>query len=85
MLRSDQHYGPHRRHYRGDDEDTIRTHYSRWVPERQARLTEILKEAFDDRPKPKLVVIRIRKGAPAKITLSRLWQDRPFMHQTGVR
>jgi len=42
----------------GDDEDTIRTHYSRWVPERQARLTKILKEAFDDRPKPKLVVIR---------------------------
>jgi len=27
-------------------------------PERQARLTKILKEAFDDKPKPKLVAIR---------------------------
>jgi integrase len=41
----------------GDDEDTVREHYARWVPERQARLTKILKEAFDDKPKPKLVVI----------------------------
>ena len=41
----------------GDDEKTVRRHYSRWVPERQARLTKILKEAFDDKPKPKLVVI----------------------------
>ena len=36
----------------GDDEKTVREHYARWVPERQARLTKILKEAFDDRPKP---------------------------------
>jgi hypothetical protein len=36
----------------GDDEDTIRRHYARWVPERQARLTRILQEAFEDRPKP---------------------------------
>jgi len=28
------------------------------VPERQARLTKILKDAFDDKPKPKLVAIR---------------------------
>ena len=42
----------------GDDEKTVREHYSRWVPERQARLTKILKEAFDDKPKPKLVAIR---------------------------
>lgn len=40
----------------GDDEKTVREHYSRWVPERQARLTKILKDAFDD--KPKLVAIR---------------------------
>lgn len=39
----------------GDDEDTVREHYARWVPERQARLTKILKDAFDDKPKPKLV------------------------------
>jgi integrase len=30
----------------GDDEKTVRTHYARWVPERQARLTKILVEAF---------------------------------------
>jgi integrase/recombinase XerC len=39
----------------GDDEKTVREHYSRWVPERQARLTKILKEAFEDQPKPTLV------------------------------
>jgi integrase len=42
----------------GDDEDTVREHYARWVPERQARLTKILQEAFEDKPKPKLVAIR---------------------------
>jgi integrase len=42
----------------GDDEETIRTHYSRWVPARQARLTKILQEAFEDKPKPKIVAIR---------------------------
>lgn len=35
----------------GDDEKTVREHYARWVPERQARLTRILKEAFSDKPK----------------------------------
>jgi integrase len=39
----------------GDDEKTVRVHYGRWVPERQARLTHILKNAFED--KPKLAVI----------------------------
>jgi integrase len=42
----------------GDDEKTVRDHYARWVPERQARLTKILKDAFDDKPKPKLVAIQ---------------------------
>jgi integrase len=42
----------------GDDEKTVRQHYSRWVPERQARLTKILKDAFEDKPKPKIVSIR---------------------------
>lgn len=32
----------------GDDEKTVREHYSRWVPERQARLTRILKSAFHE-------------------------------------
>jgi integrase/recombinase XerD len=42
----------------GDTEQTVRKSYSKWVKGRQRRLTEILKEAFDDKPKPKLVVIR---------------------------
>jgi hypothetical protein len=33
----------------GDDEKTVREHYSRWVPERQERLTKILKDAFSER------------------------------------
>lgn len=41
----------------GDTEEIVRKHYSRWVPERQARLTRVLKEAFDDRAKPKLVAL----------------------------
>jgi integrase len=41
----------------GDDEDTVREHYARWVPERQARLTSILQEAFVDKPRPKLVAL----------------------------
>ncbi|MGE3956455.1 MAG: tyrosine-type recombinase/integrase [Vicinamibacterales bacterium] len=36
----------------GDDEKTVRNHYARWVPERQERLTRILKDAFSERPKP---------------------------------
>jgi integrase/recombinase XerD len=36
-----------------DDEDTVREHYALWVPERQARLTSILREAFVDKPKPR--------------------------------
>ncbi|MGE0705198.1 MAG: tyrosine-type recombinase/integrase [Vicinamibacterales bacterium] len=41
----------------GDDEATVREHYARWVPERQARLTKILKDAFKDQPKPSLTVL----------------------------
>jgi integrase len=41
----------------GDNEATVREHYSRWVRERQERLTKILKEAFEDKPRPKLSVI----------------------------
>lgn len=40
----------------GDDEKTVREHYARWVPERQARLTKILKDAFHT--KPRLTAIR---------------------------
>jgi integrase len=41
----------------GDDEPTVREHYARWVPERQARLTKILKDAFKGQPKPTLSVL----------------------------
>ena len=44
----------------GDDETTVREHYARWVPERQARLTKILKDAFSD--KPKLTAIQGGQG-----------------------
>jgi site-specific recombinase XerD len=43
----------------GDTEEVVRKHYARWVPERQARLTKILKEAFEN--KPRLVVMKERK------------------------
>jgi len=39
----------------GDTEEVVRRHYARWVPERQARLTKILRDAFGDKPKPILV------------------------------
>ena len=42
----------------GDTEDMVRRHYAAWVPERQARLTKLLKEAFEDKPKPRLVAIK---------------------------
>ena len=41
----------------GDTEEIVRRHYARWVPERQARLTNILKEAFSDKPRPKLIAM----------------------------
>ena len=42
----------------GNTEEMIRKHYGAWVPERQERLTRILREAFEDKPTPKLVSIR---------------------------
>jgi integrase len=38
----------------GNSEQMVRKHYAAWIPERQARLTKILKDAFHDRPKPHL-------------------------------
>ena len=34
----------------GDTEEKVRRHYARWVPERQARLTNILRDAFATEP-----------------------------------
>jgi len=45
----------------GDDEDTVRDHYARWVPERQARLTKILQDAFEDKPRLRIVEMRGQK------------------------
>ena len=43
----------------GDDEKTVSEHFARWVPERQARLTKILKDAFHKKPnKSALAVLR---------------------------
>ncbi|HEY2382348.1 MAG TPA: tyrosine-type recombinase/integrase [Terriglobia bacterium] len=45
----------------GNTEDVVRRAYSAWVPERQERLTRILKDAFQDKPKPKVVGIGSRR------------------------
>ena len=42
----------------GNTEQMVLKHYSAWFSSRQERLTSILKEAFDDKPKPALVPIR---------------------------
>lgn len=42
----------------GDTEDVVRRHYAAWVPERQERLTAVLREAFTDKPTPKVIAIR---------------------------
>ena len=39
----------------GNSEQMVRKHYAAWIPERQARLTKILQEAFTDKPKPKVI------------------------------
>jgi site-specific recombinase XerD len=39
----------------GNSEAICRRYYAAWIPERQQRLTRILQDAFDDRPRPKLV------------------------------
>lgn len=41
----------------GDTEEMVRKHYAAWVFERQERLTNVLKEAFSEKPKPKLLVL----------------------------
>ena len=38
----------------GDTEEMVRRHYARWVPERQERLTRILREKLAAVPTPKL-------------------------------
>jgi integrase len=45
----------------GNTEQMVLKHYSAWVSSRQERLTNILKEAFDDRPTP--VLVHSKRGA----------------------
>lgn len=44
----------------GDTEEIVRRHYSRWVTSRQDRLSRILQDALDDKPKPAAKIVRIR-------------------------
>src|SRR3954453_692307 len=46
----------------GYTEEVIRSSHNRWVPARQARLTRILKDAFEDKPKPVLVALPRRRS-----------------------
>jgi len=39
----------------GNSERIVAKHYAAWIPERQTRLTTILKDAFTDKPRPKIV------------------------------
>ncbi len=41
----------------GNTEQMVRKHYAAWIPERQERLTAVLKAAFSEKPKPKVVEI----------------------------
>jgi integrase len=47
----------------GNTEQMVRKHYSAWVPERQERLTAILREAFEEKPRPANVVEILPKAA----------------------
>jgi integrase len=44
----------------GDTEVVVVKHYARWVPERQERLTNILRDKLSTAPKPKLALIHGR-------------------------
>jgi integrase len=39
----------------GNTEQMVRKHYAAWIPERQERLTAVLKAAFAEKPKPKVI------------------------------
>ncbi len=44
----------------GDTERVLIRYYSKWMPSRQNRLSRILQEAFEDKPKPGPRVVSIR-------------------------
>jgi integrase len=39
----------------GNTEQMVRQHYAAWIPERQARLTAVLKAAFGEKPNPNVI------------------------------
>jgi integrase len=39
----------------GNTEQMVRKHYAAWIPERQERLTAVLKAAFSEKPKPNVI------------------------------
>lgn len=53
----------------GDDEQTVRRHYARWVPERQNRLTQILKQALEDQEPPSPPVSEFTAGKPRLLVI----------------
>jgi len=45
----------------GDTEEVLRTHYAAWIPGRQQRLSKILQDAFEGKPRPRLIQMK-REG-----------------------
>lgn len=41
----------------GNSEQMVRKHYAAWIPERQERLTAVLKAAFNEKPRPNVIEI----------------------------
>lgn len=41
----------------GNSEQMVRKHYAAWIPERQERLTTVLKAAFSEKPRPNVIEI----------------------------
>jgi integrase len=48
----------------GDTEESVRKHYAAWVPERQARVTKVLRDAFANKPKPNFLKSRENQAWP---------------------
>jgi integrase len=46
----------------GNSEQMVRKHYGAWIPSRQERLTEILRDAFTDKPRPGVVIEMPKTG-----------------------
>jgi integrase len=42
----------------GNSEQMVRRRYVAWIPERQERLTAVLKAAFREKPKPNIIEMR---------------------------